>query len=286
MSSRTAIKMNTTEAAAVTICPFCREERSVFHALRYEYEIDETTYKISMPHLLEHVFTTTCFETHAKRMGGKIEPTYEKAIEDMMKHMAKMDQRKDNFIKHFGEEESKKPSKAILRIIKTVWSEESEDAAPSVAMDILAAMISGEPTEEITDNYGDLWEHLTAIKAVGWYARGSIISKAKAVRTQRARKEKQDEPATSSDDVAAPARRDLIVELLEGKDEARDAEIAALKTKVATLEKMMAQILAEKAPAAVDLPEPTTPRADIPDEEEAEPERFIIIKKKKTGKKN
>lgn len=260
MASNTAIKMNTTEAAAVTICPFCRAERTVY-SLRYEYEIDDQIYKIGRDDLRDHVFKTACFETHLKRTGGMIEPTYEKAIADMMKMMGNMDQRKDNFIKDFGEEESKKPSKVLFRIIKKVWS---EDAAPSVVMDILEAMTNGEETEEITDNYGDLWEHLTAIGAVGWYARGSI----KAVRTQRARKEKkQDESATSSsDDEAVLARRDLIVELLTRKGEARDAEIATLKSRLVEMEKMVAQLLAEKAPAAVDLPAADIPDAvDLPD---------------------
>lgn len=233
MASNTAIKMNTTKAAAVTICPFCRKECKVYRALRYEYEIDGKIYKIGRDVLDHHVFTTTCFETHVKRMGGKIEPTYEKAIEDVMKHIEKI----------------KKPSK-ILRIIRTLWS---EDAAPSVVMDILEAMTNGEETEEITDTYGDLWEDLTVIGAVGWYARGSI----KAVRTQRARKEKKhDESATSSsDDEAVLARRDL----MQSKDEARNAEVATLKSRLVEMEKMVAQLLAD-IPDAVDLSD-----ADIPD---------------------
>lgn len=284
MASRTAIKMNTTEAASVTICPFCREERSVFHSLRYEYEIDGTTYKISMPHLLEHVFTTSCYETHVKRMNGKIEPKYMTAIGHLMLHMEKMDKDKDNYTKHFGEEVGKKPSKVLYRIIDEVNDLTQIGQAPEDVMLILDAMNSGEPSEEvmevINENYEDLWEHLKSIGVVGWYSRGSIMSKAKAVRTQRARKERTTAEPATSDDEALPARRDLIMELIKGKDDERDEKIAKLEAEVAEMKKMVALLLGEKAPAAVDpIEEPTTPRADIPVEEE-EPTRIIIKKKK------
>jgi hypothetical protein len=282
--------MNTTEAAAVTICPFCREERSVFHSLRYEYEIDGTTYKITMPHLLEHIFTTSCYETHVKRMNGKIEPKYMTAIGHLMLHMEKMDKAKDNYTKHFGEEETKKPSKVLYRIISEVNYLVNIGTAPEVVMLILDAMNSGEPSEEvmeiITENYEDLWEHLKSNGVVGWYARGSIISKAKAVRTQRARKERApNQPTPTSDgDDALPARRDLIVELIKGKDDERDAKFAKLEAEVAEMKKMVGLLIRlsrdDEAPTAVDpIEEPRTPRIDIPEEEE-EPTRIIIKKKK------
>jgi hypothetical protein len=221
-------------------------------------------------------------------MNGKIEPQYKVAIGDLMLHMKKMDQTKDNYSNHFGEEKTKKPSKVLYRIISEVNDLTQIGQAPEDVMLILDAMNSGEPSEEvmeiITENYEDLWEHLKSIGVVGWYSRGSIMSKAKAVRTQRARKERApNQPTPTSDDDALPARRDLIVELIKGKDDERDAKIAKLENEVADMKKLLGQILEllleDKAEAGEPIEEPTTPRIDIPVEEE-EPIRIIIKKKK------